>query len=60
MNRTVPEGKRVYVGGRKFLSGEMLPPFVIMNDGDMLTKKQVNDLAEDHEKEKKPRKRFMT
>jgi len=60
MNRTVPAGKRLYIGGRKFLSGEMLPPFVILDDGAVLTKKQVETLAEEHEKEKKPRKRFMT
>ena len=54
----VPEGKRVYIGGRKFLSGEMLPPFVMLDDVGMLTKEQVKKLAKEHEKSKRPKKRF--
>ena len=31
MNR-VPEGKKVYIGSRKFLSGEALPPYIVLED----------------------------
>lgn len=34
MNNFVPEGKRVYIGSRKFLSGQPLPPHVRLNDPD--------------------------
>jgi hypothetical protein len=50
MNR-VPEGKRVYIGARKFLSGEALPPFVMLDEVEMLTKKQVDTRAKKFETE---------
>lgn len=56
MNK-VPDGKRVYIGGRKFLSGEVLPPFVILDEIGEMTKRQVDQLAETHENKKRPRKR---
>jgi hypothetical protein len=31
MNR-VPEGKKIYIGSRKFLSGEALPPYIVLED----------------------------
>lgn len=33
MNR-VPDGKKVYIGSRKFISGQPLPPYVLINDPD--------------------------
>jgi hypothetical protein len=54
---TVPKNKRVYVGARKFVEGEALPPFVILEQNKVLTKTEVTKMAEDHEK---TRKRRMT
>jgi len=54
----VPDGKKIYIGGRKFLSGEVLPPFVMLEPVEMLTQTQVAKLAEAHEKTKPKKKRF--
>jgi hypothetical protein len=38
MNK-VPEGKRVYFGARRMISGDVLPPHVVL-DVPVMTKKQ--------------------
>lgn len=58
MNK-VPDGKRVYIGARKFLSGEILPPFVILDNFGEMTKKQIDKLADKHEGQKRYRKRSI-
>ncbi len=52
----VPKNKTYYIGARRFVEGEPLPPHVMIEEMPVLTKKQVSKMESGKDKKsKKPR-----
>ena len=52
----VPKNKTIYIGSRRFIEGDVLPPFVML-DMPVMTKKQAEE-KEKKQEEKQERKRY--
>ena len=57
----VPQGKTFYISGRRYIEGEVLPPYVML-EIPTLNKKEIKIIEEELEKPRRrgrPRKREM-